>query len=292
MSDAVDRLLETLDLDREDDLIWIGHTPSVGWRRVYGGQVIAQALVAAGRTVEDRHAHSLHAYFILPGDPEIPIRYEVDPIRDGRSFTTRRVVAWQKDAAIFVMSASFHRKEPGYDHQMPMPDVPDPDDLPGESELLTTFLETLPDNMRVYFSRGRPIELRPVDMARWAGPRARGKPGPLQQYMWFRATGPVPDNEKLEQAVLAYASDTTLIEAALLAHGQSVFDADMQVASLDHVIWFHRPVRTSDWLLYAQDSPTAIGGRGLARGLIYDRQGRLVASVAQEGLMRPKNEAK
>ncbi len=290
---AIAQLLETLDLKRLDATSFEGDSPKVGWQRVYGGQVVAQALVAAIRSVtsdadEARPVHSLHAYFMLPGDPDIPIRYEVDPIRDGRSFSTRRVVAKQNGAAIFLLAASFHRLEPGYDHQMDAPPAANPETLPGEAEFKARFIDRVPENVRRYFLRDRPIELRPADIGRWISPKAKGERGPETQQMWFRATGQLPDDPALHQAVLAYASDMTLIETALLAHGHSVFDPEVQVASLDHAVWFHRPARADDWLLYQQDTPSASGGRGLARGLVYDLQGRLVASVMQEGLMRIK----
>ncbi|MCO4052895.1 MAG: acyl-CoA thioesterase II [Bosea sp.] len=284
MARAVDALLDTLDLEPLEHNLFRGRSPQVGWQRVFGGQVIGQALVAACRTVEDRKPHSLHAYFLLPGDPRVPIIYEVDRIRDGRSFATRRVVAIQHGEAIFSMSASFHAEEPGLDHQMPMPDVPMPEDLPDDAEVRATILPRMPAPVRAYFERERPIELRPVEFSRYA---TRTPMEPRFQ-AWIRATRRLPDDPVLHQCVLAYASDMTLLDASLIPHGRSVFERGIQAASLDHALWFHRPFRADEWLLYAQDSPSTSGARGFARGLIYDQKGRLVASVAQEGLIRPR----
>jgi acyl-CoA thioesterase-2 len=284
MASAVDALLDILDLEPLEHNLFRGRSPQVGWQRVFGGQVIGQALVAACRTVEGRKPHSLHAYFLLPGDPKVPIIYEVDRIRDGRSFATRRVVAIQHGQAIFSMSASYHAEEAGLDHQMPMPDVPMPEDLPDDAEVRATILPQMPAPVRAYFERERPIELRPVEFSRYATrtpmePRFRA---------WIRATRRLPDDPVLHQCVLAYASDMTLLDASLIPHGRSVFERSIQAASLDHALWFHRPFRADEWLLYAQDSPSSTGARGFARGLIYDQKGRLVASVAQEGLIRPR----
>lgn len=284
MARAVDALLDILDLEPLEHNLFRGRSPQVGWQRVFGGQVIGQALVAACRTVEDRKPHSLHAYFLLPGDPRVPIIYEVDRIRDGRSFATRRVVAIQHGEAIFSMSASFHSEEPGLDHQMPMPDVPMPEDLPDDAEVRATILPRMPAPVRAYFERERPIELRPVEFSRYA---TRTPMEPRFQ-AWIRATRRLPDDPVLHQCVLAYASDMTLLDASLIPHGRSVFERGIQAASLDHALWFHRPFRADEWLLYAQDSPSTSGARGFARGLIYDQKGRLVASVAQEGLIRPR----
>lgn len=289
MSNAVDTLLTILDLERLEDNLYRGLSPQVGWQRVFGGQVVGQALVAATRTVEGRAPHSLHGYFMLGGDPSVPIIYQVDRIRDGRSFATRRVVALQHGAAIFSMSASFHAEEPGFDHQMPMPEAPAPEDLPGEAEFMAKFMDHAPENVRRYFERRRPIELRPVDASRWASAgRPTGEDGPLTQQVWFRATGPLPDDTAIHQCVLTYASDMTLLETSMLAHGHSAFDPAIQAASLDHALWFHRPFRADEWLLYTQDTPSATSARGFNRGMIFNRAGDLVASVAQEGLMRIK----
>jgi acyl-CoA thioesterase-2 len=253
---------------------------------VFGGQVLGQALVAAVRTVsEERIAHSLHAYFLLPGDPSLPIIYEVERTRDGGSFTTRRVKAIQHGKTMFAMSVSFHIDEPGYDHQIAMPKVPMPEDLPTEADLKAKLLASLPPNIRSYWERERPIELRPVDVSRYF---AREKRDP-QQYIWMRASGRLPDTLSLHQCVLAYASDFSLLDTALIAHGKLMFDKDVQLASLDHALWLHRPFRADEWLLYAMDSPSAHGARGFCRGSVFTRDGTLVASVAQEGLMRQRD---
>ncbi|MCU0885342.1 MAG: acyl-CoA thioesterase II [Beijerinckiaceae bacterium] len=284
MASAVDALLDILDLEPLEQNLFRGRSPQVGWQRVFGGQVIGQALVAASRTVEGRAAHSLHAYFLLPGDPKVPIIYEVDRIRDGRSFTTRRVVAIQHGQAIFSMSASYHEAEPGYDHQADMPDVPMPEDLPGDEEVRATILPTMPPAVRAYFERERPIELRPVEFGRYAS----REPRPPRFHAWIRATRRLPDDPVLHRCVLAYASDMTLLDASLIAHGRTVFEKGIQAASLDHALWFHRPFRADEWLLYAQDSPSSSGALGFSRGLIFNLKGQLVASVAQEGLIRPR----
>ena len=280
---AVDDLVAILDLERLEQNLFRGRGPKAGWQRVYGGQVLGQALVAAVRTVpEERVAHSAHAYFLLPGDPAEPIIYDVERIRDGGSFTTRRVKGIQHGRAMFVMSVSFHKIEEGFDHHAPMPKAPPPEDLPNEKELTDRMLDKLPENMRRYWERDRPIEIRPVDVSRYF---ARDEREP-SQLIWMRATRPLPDSLPLHQCVLAYASDFTLLDTALIAHGKLMFDTDLQLASLDHAMWFHRPFRADDWLLYAQDSPSAYGSRGFCRGSVFTRDGLLVASTTQEGLMR------
>jgi acyl-CoA thioesterase II len=291
---ALHDLLHTLDLSQLENNLFQGRSPDVGWQRIFGGLVISQALVAAMRSVDSKiHPHSLHAYFILPGDPALPITYEVDRLRDGRSFATRRVVARQNGAAIFALSASFHAEESGYNHQLPMPAVPAPETLLSEKDIATNFKAQLPENILRYFQRDRPIELKPTSLKRYLGQVAsKGELANPTQNVWFRATGPLPDDFAIHLAVLAYASDMTLIDTALVAHSKSVFNADIQGASLDHAMWFHRPFRMNDWMLYAQDSPSTFGGLGLARGLIYTRDGQLVASVVQEGLLRPRQDRK
>jgi acyl-CoA thioesterase II len=280
---ALDGLLSILDLEPLEENLFRGRSPQEGWQRVYGGQVLGQALVAAVRTVPpERIAHSLHAYFLLGGDPTRPIVYNVDRVRDGRSFTTRRVTAIQHGRPMFVMSVSFHIAEPGLDHQNAMPEVPPPEDLPSEQQLKAKLLAHLPENMRSYWERERPIEMRPVDVSRYFA-RHKGAP---EQMVWMRASGRLPDSFPLHQCVLAYASDFTLLDTALIAHGKLMFDRDMQLASLDHALWFHRPFRADEWLLYAQDSPSSHGARGFCRGNVFTRDGRLIASVCQEGLMR------
>ncbi|HZP21188.1 MAG TPA: acyl-CoA thioesterase II [Bauldia sp.] len=282
MSQAVETLLAILDLEPLEENLFRGRSPQVGWQRIFGGQVIGQALVAAARTVKGRGAHSLHGYFMRPGDPEVPIIYEVDRIRDGHSFSTRRVVAIQHGQAIFSMSASFQVDETGLDHQVTMPDVPPPEDLPSETEVKAAYLEQAPPNVRRYWERERPIELRPVDLRHFL---SRDKLAPSQT-VWVRATGRLPDDPDIHRCVLAYASDLTLLDTALFAHGRMIFDHDLQAASLDHAMWFHRPSRADEWLLYTEDSPSASGARGFTRGSLFSRDGRLIASVAQEGLIR------
>ncbi len=282
MSSAVETLISILDLETLEHNLFRGRSPKVGWQRVFGGQVIGQALVAAARTVENRVAHSLHCYFMRPGDPEVPIIYEVDRIRDGKSFTTRRVVAIQHGEAIFSMSASFQIEESGLDHQVEMPDVPAPEDLPSEADLKALFLKDAPEKVRVYWERERPIELRPVDLRHYV---SREKLPPAQK-VWIKTTGPLPDDPEIHRCVLAYASDMTLLDTSLFAHGRMIFDKDLQVASLDHSMWIHRAFRADEWLLYAEDSPSASGARGFNRGSLFKRDGTLVASVAQEGLIR------
>jgi acyl-CoA thioesterase-2 len=285
MSRALEQLLSILDLEPLEVNLFRGLSPQVGWQRVFGGQVIGQALVAACRTVEGRAAHSLHAYFLRAGDPTVPIIYEVDRIRDGKSFSTRRVVAIQHGQAIFSMAASFHKDEPGLHHQMKMPDVPPPEALPSEAELKEKLIDRLPEPVKAYWLRERPIEIRPVDLSRYLSPENRA---PTQQ-MWLKATGRLGDDLALHQCVLAYASDFTLLDTALIAHGRFVFDPRLMLASLDHAIWFHRVFRADDWLLYSQDSPSSGGGRAFCRGTLFTREGELVASTAQEGLVRERS---
>ncbi|AWN36473.1 acyl-CoA thioesterase II [Methylobacterium radiodurans] len=285
MTDIVTELLDILDLERLEEDLFRGVSPKVSWPRVFGGQVVAQALVAASRTVPaSRPPHSLHAYFLLGGDPKAPIVYEVERIRDGGSFTTRRVRAIQHGRPIFATSVSFHAEEEGYAHQMPMPGAPDPDALPSVQALIARGGATLPPALTGYFARPRPIELKPVDLRRYL------EPGPAEPVcnVWLRAASLLPDDPAIHRAVLAYASDMTLLDATLIAHGRSVFDPDIQGASLDHALWFHRPFRADSWLLYRQDSPSTGGARGFARGQIFAQDGTLVASVAQEGLIRPR----
>jgi acyl-CoA thioesterase II len=284
MSSAVQDLLDILDLERLEVNLFRGRSPQVGWQRVFGGQVIGQALVAACRTVEGRPPHSLHAYFLLAGDPKVPIIYDVDRIRDGKSFTTRRVIAIQHGQAIFSMSVSFHSDEPGFSHQAKMPNVPGPEDLPSEAEVRERVLPMMPDPVRRYYERERPIELRPVEYERYLGKKI----DEARFHVWIRTTQKLPDDPAIHKCVLAYASDMTLLDSALLPHGRTVFEREIMAASLDHALWLHRPFRADDWLLYAQDSPNAHDGRGFARGLIFTRDGTLVASVAQEGLIRPR----
>ncbi len=287
MASAVQELVETLNLEPLELNLFRGRSPQSRWQRVFGGQVIGQALVAACRTVEDvgaRPPHSLHAYFLLGGDPKVPIIYEVDRIRDGKSFTTRSVKAIQHGHAIFSMSVSFHVHEEGLSHQFKMPDVPKPEALPSEAEMKERVWPMLPEPVRRYYERERPIELRPVEFGRYLGETSKDG----RFHVWIRTTDRLPDESAIHQCVLAYASDMMLLDAALIPYQRSVFSEDIMAASLDHALWFHRPFRADEWLLYAQDSPNLAGARGFARGLIFAGDGTLIASVAQEGLLRQR----
>lgn len=277
-------LLKILDIEPLERNLFRGHSPLSGWKRVYGGLVIAQALRAAIHTVEGRRPHSLHAYFLLGGDPEVPIIYDVERIRDGRSFTTRRVVAIQHGEAIFTMSASFHTEEPGHSYAAAMPDVPKPADLPDEAELRRLYLDRLSPQRQAYWRRERPIEMRPVDHENYF----IRKPSAPTCDVWFRARPQLPDDPAIHACVLAYASDSTILDTSLIPHGRSVADMEIQAASLDHALWFHEDFRADEWLLYSLDTPWSGHARGLGRGLVFTESGRLVASVMQEGLVRPR----
>jgi acyl-CoA thioesterase II len=279
---AVDDLIRLLDLEAIEVNVFRGQSPDEQRQRVFGGQVAGQALVAAARTVDVGSVHSLHAYFLRPGDPTIPILYEVERIRDGRSFTTRRVLAIQHGHAIFHLQASFHVGEKGFEHQFDPPaGLPDPEDLPDFRTRNAAHAEVLGD----WYHRPRPIDTR------YVGPDAANRLGhrlPPQQDIWMRADGELPDDPVLHQCVLAYASDMSLLDTVTLPHGVSGVDGSVMMASLDHAMWFHREFRADRWFLYSQDTPTAANARGLARGLIF-QGGDLVVSVVQEGLVRPLN---
>ena len=286
MPEPIEVLLALLDLEPLEVNIYRGKNRDLGSGRVFGGQVFAQALVAARRTVEEaRDVHSVHGYFILPGDLAVPIVYFVDRLRDGSSFSTRRVTAIQHGQAIFNLSASFHREESGVAHQSPMPDAPPPESLTPELELIRRMADRIPAALRPVLTQDRPLDFRPVDPVDPFHPERR----PPVRYVWFRALGTLPSDPLIHQAVLAYASDYTLLTTALQPHGLSVRSPGLQVASLDHSLWLHRTFRVDDWLLYATDSPVAAGARGFARGSIFTREGELAASVAQEGLIRLRN---
>jgi acyl-CoA thioesterase II len=283
MGDALDELLALLELEVLEVNLFRGLSPDEDRQRVFGGQVAAQALVAAGRTVDvDRPVHSLHAYFLRPGDPNVPIVYEVDRIRDGKSFTTRRVVAIQHGRAIFNLAASFQIVEPGPGHQMPMPAVPDPDELPTWQQRVEPYVERLGD-LAKWLVRERPIDSRPVDDPRWLDPSPREP----QQDVWIKANGALPDAPLIHECVVAYASDLTLLDTAMFPHAISYREQQYMVASLDHAMWFHRPFRADEWLLYHQTSPSTSSARGLAVGSIFSRDGTLAVTVIQEGLIRP-----
>jgi len=285
MSDSLDRLLDLLDLEQIEVNIFRGRSPEETVQRVFGGQVAGQALVAAGRTVPaDRPVHSLHAYFIRPGDPSVPLVYTVDRTRDGRSFTTRRVTAIQHGKAIFALSASFHRQEAGLEHAAAMPAVPLPDTLrPNAERLAAATGAPLP---RAF--RDSPIDLRSVGplSAEMAGDPSLRPAGHHENLVWVRVTEKLPDDPLLHVCLMTYVSDLTLLETVALQHGMSWFDPRISGASLDHAMWFHRPFRADQWLLYAQESPVASGARGLVRGQVFTAEGDLVVSVMQEGLIR------
>jgi acyl-CoA thioesterase-2 len=283
MGYGIEDLLHLFDLETIEVNIYRGRNRDIGTGRIFGGQVLAQALIAAQRTVEPgRFAHSMHGYFILPGDLDAPVVYFVDTLRDGRSFTTRRVTAIQHGRAIFNMSASFHVMEEGLEHQAAIPTVQQPEELEDELDLIRGIEARIPEPLRKVMLQDRPIDWRPVDPLDPFEP----EPRPPVRHMWLRAIGKIPDDLTSQQAVLAYASDYGILATALAPHGLSVRTPGMQAASLDHAIWFHRPFRVDQWLLHSMESPAAAGARGFARGSIYTRDGALVASVAQEGLIR------
>lgn len=282
--DSAAGLVEYLDLEMLERDLFRGQSPQIGWQRIFGGQVIGQSLVAAQRTVEaDRAVHSLHSYFMRPGDPSTPIIFTVDRIRDGTSFSTRRVVAIQHGQAIFSLEASFQKIEEGLDYQAEMPDVPQPEDLPSLQDD-GSFLEGAPEHIIKYWKTQRPIEIRPIFLEHYVS----DKPLPPIQNVWVRTLGSIPKDQVIQASVLAYLSDMLLLDTTLFAHGKNLFNSEIQAASLDHSMWFHRPFDFSDWLLYTMDSPNTNGARGFARGSLYSRDGKLIASVAQEGLIRQR----
>jgi acyl-CoA thioesterase II len=289
LNETLDALIRQLDLEPLEVNLFRGQSRHMGSPRVFGGQVIGQALVAAERTVEGRVPHSLHAYFLLAGDVGAPIIYQVERVRDGRSFSARRVQAIQHGRPILSMIASFQRPETGLEHGSTMPDVPPPEALTPSTELHERWIsEASPVSPRIAEALRSPsaIEFRAVEPLNLLRP----VPGEPRQAVWFRAVDRVPDDPQLHRCILAYASDFHLVGTALRPHGRSWYQRSMIVASIDHALWFHRSARVDEWLLYVMDSPSAQMARGLARGLIYDRGGRLVASVAQEGLMREVSE--
>ena len=293
-TEKLDELVRILRLERIEENIFRGQSQDLGWGRVFGGQVVGQALSAAEQTVpESRSVHSLHAYFLRPGDASKPIVYMVDPIRNGRSFTTRRVVAVQDGRAIFNLAASFQVEEPGLEHQQPqLPNVPGPEGLPSETTLGQQYLDRLPAQRRSQIPEAmveritgtRPIDVRPVDPVDPLNPDVR----PPFRRVWFRTNGPLPEPLSLHQYLLAYASDFHFLVTAMQPHGVTWLTPGMQVASLDHAMWFHRPFRFDDWMLYDIEGPSAQNARGLSHGRWFCRDGRLVASTMQEGLMRDR----
>ncbi len=294
MDTELRQLVDLLDLEEIEHDHYRGQGPSEGWQRVYGGQVLGQALVAASRTVKpedgspDRLPHSLHGYFLRPGDPKVPILYVVDRIRDGRSFNTRRVVAIQHGRAIFNMAISFQIQEQGLSHQVEMPDVPAPEDLESELEIRRRNAKAAgaEGGLESMITRYRPMDMRPVPGPHGLRNDFQPSVRPPYQNCWIKTSDQLPDDVRIHQCALAYLSDWSLLDTCTYPHGVSFLDPKLQVASLDHAMWFHRPFRADQWLLYVQDSPSASGARGLNRGSIFSRDGKLVASVAQEGLIR------
>lgn len=290
---VVRQFLDLLELERLEHNIYRGQNRDLGTGRVFGGQVFAQALVAARRTVDEgREAHSVHGYFLREGDLTTPIVYFVDRPRDGKSFTSRRVTAIQHGEAIFHLSASFHVEEPGLDHQVTMPEVPPPESLTSELDLVRAHADRIPAAIRDIWTQDRPIDLRAITPRH---PFEQPEAGPAEtarREIWFRVVERIPDDVIVHQAVLAYASDYGFLPTALLPHGITMRDPNVLIASLDHTVWMHRPFRADEWLLYVSDSPSAHGARGFVRGQIFTRDGQLVASVAQEGLIRRRDPAR
>jgi len=281
-------LIELLSLERIEENIFRGDSRDIGSAQVFGGQVLGQALSAAQLTVEGRIAHSLHAYFLRRGDMKAPIIYEVDRARDGGSFSNRRVVAIQHGRPIFNLAASFQIEEPGVEHWSDMPDVPGPDELADFSDVSEEVLAKLPEKMRRFLTVKRPFEIRPVTRPSLLEPQKQ----PPIKHVWFRAGDKLPDDGALHQNLLAYVSDYELLGTSILPHGLPFGQGKVIMASLDHALWFHRPVRADKWLLYSMDSPNASGARGFARGQIFNERGELIASTAQEGLIRVVDEAR
>ncbi|MCL9776099.1 acyl-CoA thioesterase II [Vibrio methylphosphonaticus] len=283
MSKPLRELLELLQLEKLEEGLFRGQSQHLGLPQVYGGQVIGQALSAARYTVpDDRTVHSFHSYFLYPGDAEKPIIYDVENLRDGKSFSTRRVKAIQNGRPIFYLTASYHGHAPGFEHQTEMPVVDGPENYVSESELAARIADFLPPKIREVFCSEEAIEVRPVTVINPLNPE-KAEP---KQYLWIRANGEVPDNALIHQYLLGYASDWRFLTTALHPHGVSIMSPKFQLATIDHSMWFHRPVKIDEWLLYAIDSPNASNSRGLVRGEIFNRQGELVASTIQEGVMR------
>ena len=289
MSTVLDSLVSLLDMETIEENLFRGASQDLGFRQLFGGQVLGQALSAATKTVdESRQANSMHGYFLRPGDANKPVVYEVERVRDGGSFSTRRVTAIQNGKTIFTCSASFHDYEEGLSHQPQMPDVPGPEELASEAVIAEYLSGALPEDKREKMLRPKPIETRPVQVLDPLNPEA----GLPVKHVWFKATGVLPDNPTLHKYLLAYASDFGLLTTSMIPHGVSIWQPFMQVASLDHSLWFHNQMRMDDWLLYSMESPWSGHGRGFARAHIFNRQGVLVASAAQEGLIRVREDWK
>jgi acyl-CoA thioesterase-2 len=284
MSRVLEELLHLLKLEAVGDDVFLGRSQDLGWGRVYGGQVLGQALSAAERTVDPtRLAHSFHSYFLRPGNPAESIEYRVERTRDGRSFSTRRIRAEQGGRPIFFMAASFQIPEVGLEHHDAAPDITGPDGLLSFTDLIRKHADLLPGAMSDWAMMDFPIEMRPVEIS---DPMNLALSDPVQ-HLWLRAKSDLPDDPALHRYLLAYASDFILLDTALLPHGKRFWDGSLRMASIDHAMWFHHDIKMDDWLLYSLDSPSASGARGLVRGQFFDRSGRLVASLVQEGLIRP-----
>ncbi|MGX9252065.1 acyl-CoA thioesterase II [Pantoea ananatis] len=287
MSQALENLLNLIHLEKIEEGLFRGQSEDLGLRQVFGGQVVGQALFAAKQTVpEDRVIHSFHSYFLRPGDSQKPIIYDVESLRDGKSFSARRVSAIQNGQPIFYMTASFQSPESGFEHQKPMPQVKGPDNLPNEQQMAQKMAHMLPEKLREKFIAERPLEIRPVQIHN----PLRGHVDKPQRQVWIRANGTLPDDLRTHQYLLGYASDLNFLPVALQPHGKGFLEPDMQVATIDHSMWFHREMNFNDWLLYSVESTSASGARGFVRGEFYNLQGELVASTVQEGVMRQRSE--
>lgn len=283
MSLVLDNLLALLKLEVIEQGIYRGDSQDLGFKSLFGGQVMGQAVSAAQETIDpNRHVHSLHSYFLRPGDAAKPVVYEVENIRDGKSFSTRRVQAIQNGKAIFYMTASFQEQEQGLEHQDAMPSVLAPEELASYSDFIFDHQDMIPENIRGKFLAEKPIEIRPVETYDWTDP----KKSDAKCNLWIKANGSLPDDLRIHTYMLAYTSDFHFLPTALFPHGVSHWQPNLQIATIDHAMWFHRPFRFDDWLLYSIDSPSATAGRGFVKGQIFNRQGQLVASTAQEGVIR------
>ncbi|MEG1465609.1 MAG: acyl-CoA thioesterase II [Hafnia sp.] len=286
MSQALKNLLDLLDLEKIEEGIYRGQSEDLGLRQVFGGQVVGQALYAAKQTVPlERNIHSFHSYFLRPGDSSQPIIYDVENLRDGNSFSARRVKAVQHGKPIFYMTASFQTAEPGFEHQNVMPDVPAPESLKSESEIASSMSHLIPESVREKFTCEKPLEMRPVS---FHNPLMGKIEEPIRN-VWFKANGEMPDDPRIHQYLLGYASDFNFLPTALQPHGKGFLEPGMQVATIDHSMWFHRPFRLDEWLLYAVESTSASGARGFVRGQFYNRAGELIASTVQEGVIRQRS---
>lgn len=288
MNDSLKQVIGLLDLERLEDNLFRGESHDIGAPQVFGGQILGQALSAAHRTVDGRTPHSLHAYFLRPGDFNQPVVYQVERSRDGSSYSNRRVVAIQHGRPILNLAASFHAAEEGFDHQADMPDVPGPDGLSTSIEIQDSIIDKVPEKMRRLLAHRPPFEFRPIEPPKFIEPGAR----PPRKHVWMRAWNELPDDPELHRNLLTYVSDYELLGTATLPHELDFTTRPVQMASIDHGLWFHRPFRVDEWMLYALDSPTSHGGRGYTRGQIFTRSGDLIASVAQEGVVRPWDPSK